>query len=50
MPYNEVDSTNLESAKKNRKKVSSPKWGGADSALRKGPRGKRRSKKRTVVK
>jgi hypothetical protein len=49
---NEVDSTNLESIKANRKKVSSPRFGGSSSALMKHVKGKKRTKsqKKTVVK
>jgi len=47
--YNEVDSTNLESTKANRKKVSTPRWGGADSALMTKPKGKKKRSARKKV-
>jgi hypothetical protein len=49
--YNEVDATNLESIKSARKKVASPRFGGASSALMTGPKKSRKKvRKRTVVK
>jgi hypothetical protein len=51
MSSNEVDSTNLESIKANRKKVSSPRFGGGNSAGMKHVKGKKhKARKKTVVK
>ena len=48
---NEVDSTNQESLRKGAKrKVSSPPWASSVSGLRKGPKGKKKTHKKTCVK
>jgi len=52
MSFNEVDSTNLESIKANRRKVSTPRFGGANSAGMKKIKGKKSNKprgKKTVI-